>query len=122
MLWGFHANGRQVAFIAGDGDAILRTTNGGQTWQRLGSGYNNNPQPPIPDWKGLHFLNDQLGYVVGSKGLLLRTSNRGTTWEFQFPRVPPNNSPILTSDDVIWDVQVRSYCLQVGRTDSHGNS
>lgn len=52
---------------------ILKTTNGGSTWQLnnnlIGHGLNS-----------IRFVNDSVGYAVGYNGYILRTENAGNSW------------------------------------------
>lgn len=52
---------------------ILRSTDGGQTWER--KTYNK------LSWSSsITFVNDSIGWITGDKGTLLKTMDRGNTW------------------------------------------
>ncbi len=51
---------------------ILRTTDGGQTWVREGSGTNQ-------DLYGVSFLETNIGNAVGAFGAILKTAAQGPT-------------------------------------------
>jgi photosystem II stability/assembly factor-like uncharacterized protein len=51
---------------------ILRTTDGGSTWEPQSSGTSN----PL---RGVYFINAKVGTVVGDSGTILRTTNGGVT-------------------------------------------
>ena len=77
------------------GSYLLKTTDGGQTWntQLLGS----NSYPPLA--QGIHFIDSQTGYIVGNeneRGIILRTIDGGETW---------TKERLLTNKDL--------YCLHV---------
>ena len=58
-------------FVGLGDNAIYKTTNAGNNWQRIpiaGSPYD------------LHFINDNLGYVVTAGGTILKTTNGGNSW------------------------------------------
>jgi photosystem II stability/assembly factor-like uncharacterized protein len=62
----------QVALAVGYG-VILRSTDGGDTWQPLdvrGDFY-----------KAVHFPRPEIGYIVGAYGSVLRSSDGGQTWK-----------------------------------------
>jgi len=64
-------------FFIFPGVVILRTSDGGQTWQ---------PQIPPPGSGPLHavtFLDRRRGWAVGSRGTILRTADGGATWNRQ---------------------------------------
>jgi photosystem II stability/assembly factor-like uncharacterized protein len=52
---------------------ILKTTNGGNTWETKASGTAN-------ALRGVQLLDDDLGYAVGFEGTILKTTNAGETW------------------------------------------
>lgn len=52
---------------------ILRSTDGGSTWEQL-------PTPELVNIKDLHFWDAQNGIGVGSVGVILRTVDGGDTW------------------------------------------
>jgi hypothetical protein len=57
--------------------AIIKTTNGGNTWVTQ-------PDPPPHDWLyGVHFLNEQTSWAVGFNGKVIYTTNGGNLWEQQ---------------------------------------
>lgn len=64
---------QQVAFLAGTGGRIYKTTNWGTSWQQLTTGVGN-------QFYDMQFINPDTGWVVGSNGICLRTVNGGTTW------------------------------------------
>lgn len=77
--------------VGGEG-TILRTTNGGQSWQAQSSGAG------FADLVSVHFINANTGWATGfdgffSPGVILRTDNGGQTWVAQ----PQDNS-----DGVEW--------------------
>jgi photosystem II stability/assembly factor-like uncharacterized protein len=77
--------------VGGEG-TILRTTNGGQSWQAQSSGAG------FADLVSVHFINSSTGWATGfenffSPGVILRTDNGGQTWVAQ----PQDNS-----DGVEW--------------------
>ncbi len=62
-----------TGFIVGDYGTILRSTDGGDSWEVQPSG-------TIYTLKSVRFFNDQLGIVVGEHGTILRTTDGGSTW------------------------------------------
>jgi photosystem II stability/assembly factor-like uncharacterized protein len=62
-----------TGFIVGDKGYILKTINGGLTWDSLSAGtYNLN---------SVYFPDANTGYAVGDSGTILKTSNGGVTWD-----------------------------------------
>lgn len=59
--------------ICGAGGIILRTGNGGLTWDDLTTGPTNNIQ-------SVDFIDSKNGVVVGDRGLVLWTTNAGVKW------------------------------------------
>lgn len=63
-------------FVAGQADidcVIMRTTDGGDSWQNLDC-----PVSSRPD--AVHFVDAMTGWVVGRDGMILRTDNGGLNW------------------------------------------
>ena len=57
----------------GDSGRILKTINGGISWDIISTGY-------ISDLKSVEFVNSDTGFAVGDNGLILKTINGGTNW------------------------------------------
>ena len=64
----------------GHQQTILKTNNGGETWQVQHSS-DNLDQPALFD---IWFKNQQTGFAVGAYGLFLKTNDGGETWEEVF--------------------------------------
>lgn len=57
---------------------LLRTSNGGQTWQGVTLyDYYNGPPGTVQD---VQFVTAQIGYAVGGAGSVYKTTNGGSTW------------------------------------------
>jgi photosystem II stability/assembly factor-like uncharacterized protein len=67
----------------GAGGVIIRTTNGGVTWQNVTSGTTTNLY-------GVDFCCVTSGIAVGNAGLMLRTTNEGATWT-ALPQITTDN-------------------------------
>jgi len=72
-----HFVNADTGFAVGAQGLIIKTTNGGKSWQTL----NSNTSKSLND---IYFLNDTLGFVVGGQsgqyGIILKTTNAGITW------------------------------------------
>ncbi len=71
----FFVNER-LGWAAGHDTAILRTVDGGESWQLVHE--DQAVERPILD---LWFKDERLGYAIGAYGLFLVTSDGGTTWK-----------------------------------------
>jgi len=70
-----------IGWIAGTDGTILRTTDGGYTWEEPTS-----PLPVIESMYSIYFINENIGYAGGNYDLLLKTIDGGKTWsEVTFP-------------------------------------
>lgn len=87
-LRGISAASHRVVWASGSDGTILRTQNGGDTWQRLA----------IPDAAGLDFrdidaVNDRTAYALsigpGDASRIYKTSDAGRTWTLQFRNDDP---------------------------------
>jgi len=67
---------QDTVYVVGDQGYIVKTTDGGITWERL---YANLAQ----NLYSVFFLNGRVGWVCGNGGVICRTSNGGTTWNYQ---------------------------------------
>jgi len=69
-----------LGWIAGEYGTILKTTDGGKTWQKQRSGTENS-------LSGIEFLNKGLGFAVGLDGIILKSTDGGVTWTKDKPTV-----------------------------------
>ncbi|MFZ1322372.1 MAG: T9SS type A sorting domain-containing protein [Ignavibacteria bacterium] len=67
-----------TVFCAGFFDTILKTTNGGSTWDTLRNG----PFGQGTSFEGTFFLNKDTGWICGSLGTILKTTNGGSSFEY----------------------------------------
>lgn len=100
---------KQHGWIAGERGLVLRTEDGGESWERtylprpsrqaeqgteeevmLLSGEMSEEElaafgilPPLPSLYGVHFISPQQGWVVGQEGTIAWTQDGGQHWEFQ---------------------------------------
>lgn len=91
-------------WIAGEQGRVLRTEDGGQTWEstslprppKQASAQDGNEEvmsdeeleafgalTPPPSLYGVHFVSPQKGWVVGQEGTIAQTHDGGRQWEFQ---------------------------------------
>ncbi|MBR9814331.1 hypothetical protein GYB61_10805 [bacterium] len=68
----------KVGYAAGHDGAIIKTSDGGETWELLRFDPAPNRPPIIYD---LYFPTADTGFAVGSYGLMLRTTDGGANWE-----------------------------------------
>jgi photosystem II stability/assembly factor-like uncharacterized protein len=75
-----HFQDDRQGWVAGMQASLMRTADGGVTWDPVGT--------PIvaaerPNFWDLFFVDDQTGWVVGEEGTILATRDGGTTWTRQ---------------------------------------
>ena len=75
----------------GTNGTILRTTNGGLSWQAQSSGRSEN-------LVGVSFTNSTQGTVVGYNGTILKTTNSGITWSLQTSGIKNNLYNVFFTD------------------------
>jgi photosystem II stability/assembly factor-like uncharacterized protein len=76
----------RAGFTGGNSGEFIRTTDGGETWERLTDAIGFGKS--IRD---IHFIDRHRGWVVGAQGLLARTENGGLNWTLTtFPGVTIN--------------------------------
>ncbi|MDF1543793.1 MAG: YCF48-related protein [bacterium] len=65
---------------------VVRTTDGGDTWEFSFQTDPNHLSPPIPRPRGLggiHFVDRSNGWAVGQSGTIIHTSDGGARWDYQ---------------------------------------
>lgn len=81
-LRGVSAVSERVAWASGAGSTILRTTDGGQTWQKL------NVTTETLDFRDIDAIDEQTAYVMsignGPASRIYKTTDAGKTWNLQF--------------------------------------
>ncbi|MCU0431361.1 MAG: YCF48-related protein [Cytophagaceae bacterium] len=70
-----------TGYVCGNNGVILKTTDGGKTWNSLQSNTTNNLHR-------IKFTSSKIGYVVGNNRTLLKTTNAGQTWVSLMPIIP----------------------------------
>ncbi len=69
-IYGFSQN---LVYVVTDNGHILKSENGGLSWDHYNSGVN-------VQFYDLNFYDENLGFAVGQEGKILKTSNAGQTW------------------------------------------
>ena len=86
-LRGVSAVSEQVAWASGAGSTVLRTTDGGQTWQKL------NITTETLDFRDIDAIDAQTAYVMsignGPTSRIYKTIDAGKTWTLQFKNDDP---------------------------------
>jgi len=80
LLFKIHSYNGQVVIAAGFENTILRSSDGGETFEQVPSGLGNDTK-----FWGVQMLNDTLGWVSGMNQTLLKTTDAGLTWQQVFP-------------------------------------
>jgi photosystem II stability/assembly factor-like uncharacterized protein len=97
-LRGVSAVSDRVAWASGSGSTVLRTTDGGATWQKL----------PVTtdalDFRDIDAIDSQAAYVLsignGPSSRIYKTADGGATWQLQFK----NDDPKAFYDSMsFWD-------------------
>lgn len=79
LLTGVYMHDGQLGWAVGHDEVVLRTRDGGQTWERVHHAPDNE-RPLLDVW----FADAQRGFAVGAYGSLLATTDGGDTWEPRF--------------------------------------
>ncbi len=86
-LRGVSAVSETVAWASGAGATVLRTVDGGITWQKL------NVTTEVLDFRDVDAIDTQTAYVMsignGPASRIYKTSNAGKTWDLQFKNEDP---------------------------------
>lgn len=86
-LRGVSAISDRVAWVSGSGSTVLRTTDGGATWQKL------SVTTDTLDFRDIDAIDAQTAYVLsigeGPASRIYKTTDAGTTWTLQFRNDDP---------------------------------
>jgi photosystem II stability/assembly factor-like uncharacterized protein len=85
------ATSASVAFAAGPGGMLARTTNGGQSWSDLGV-------PTAADVIDVSFPDGTSGYALDRAGSLWGTANAGASWSLLDTGTPSHPDAVLALD------------------------
>ena len=69
-----------VGYAAGNNYSILKTEDGGETWEGLNTGFNLNGNLNAGGAGALYFIDAQKGWYVNGHNTILKTSNGGASW------------------------------------------
>jgi photosystem II stability/assembly factor-like uncharacterized protein len=87
-LRGISAVSTQVAWASGAENTVLRTTNGGATWERL-----TGPSSDRLDFRDIDAIDARTAYVLsigpGAASRIYRTHDAGARWDLQFTNRDP---------------------------------
>ena len=75
-LWDLHCIGTATCYAVGDSGTIVKTTNGGETWEGLNSGTRR-------FLLNVYCADMDTCWVVGGAGTILKTTDGGSSWEPQ---------------------------------------
>jgi photosystem II stability/assembly factor-like uncharacterized protein len=100
-----------VGYAVGDQSTILKTTDGGWTWTRLGE-----RRERGSNYRSVHFINEREGWVQASDALVT-TRDGGQTWQ---PAAPPNTPPssAVFSYGANWNLGSTRFQVHTGTTAS----
>ena len=86
-LRGVSAVNERVAWASGSGSTVLRTTDGGATWQKIFV------TSETLDFRDIDAIDEKTAYVLsigtGSTSRIYKTTNAGATWTLQFKNEHP---------------------------------
>src|ERR1041384_4832058 len=86
-LRGVSAVSERVAWASGANSTVLRTVDGGQTWQKL------NVTTAVLDFRDIDAIDTRTAYVMGAgngpASRIYKTTDGGKTWTLQFKNEDP---------------------------------
>jgi photosystem II stability/assembly factor-like uncharacterized protein len=92
-----------VGYLVGDDGLIMKSSNGGQVWDKLNSGVTDT-------LRSVFFIDSLNGFVVGLKNTILKTNNGGKDWTKLNAPIDMNWSDVkmISSDTIIVSGESRS--------------
>jgi photosystem II stability/assembly factor-like uncharacterized protein len=98
-LRGISAVSARVAWASGAGGTVLRTTDGGRTWQALAV-----PGADTLDFRDVDAISDRVAYVLsigpGETSRIYKTTDGGSGWTLQFANKDPK---VFLDAMAFWD-------------------
>jgi photosystem II stability/assembly factor-like uncharacterized protein len=70
-------------FAVGTNATLLKTTNGGISWERRYLRFGTNGLSGGPDFWSIRFIDKDNGWITGTDGIILNTEDGGNTWRKQ---------------------------------------
>ena len=106
----------QTGWVVGNSPYVLRTTNGGVTWQTILTA------DIATTLYGVDFVDTNVGWVVGSNGYVFKTNNGGLNWIPQTFDMHPDYDYYLTSVTALSSTEawITGYAQQPGESESSG--
>ncbi|MDE0326511.1 MAG: YCF48-related protein [Candidatus Poribacteria bacterium] len=102
MLQDVYFMDNQNGLVVGNGGLMLKTSDGGKTWEKIevdmrppGAGQRpgGGGGPPAGFGRGgpaplynIYFINENVGYITGGRGTILKTEDGGKTWARKMAR------------------------------------
>lgn len=85
-----------LGFACGDSGTVIKTTNGGNSWQNI------NVNAENTNLYDIKFSKEGRGYLIGKNGLLLISEDKGDNWKPQIFLEPPKFCKIYIKNDLIF--------------------
>ena len=83
---------QQDGWICGSGGTLLKTNDGGSSWEQISTNFNN-------DFYAIFFIDENIGWLVGSNGIILKTIDRGKEWNQQNSNTSYSLSDVFFVDE-----------------------
>lgn len=78
-VFDMHFLGSRLGWATGSDGALLKTSDGGESWQKIN--WNESNSGEAYSIQGIHFSTNNKGWAVGKRGLVLRTEDAGQSWK-----------------------------------------
>lgn len=106
-LRGVSAVNERVAWASGAGGTLVRTADGGRTWQRLRAPDNSQAL----DFRDIDALDERTAYILsigpGEASRIYRTDDAGSTWQLQFT----NRNPKAFYDAIVFSSRDQGWAI-----------
>lgn len=108
-----HFPSTNVGYAVGQSGSIIKTINGGETWEFIRNG--DHLLTSNQSFRSVFFVDEDHGYIVGHDGLFWRTINGGKDWETMpdLPKVDLHSIFIINNQGFIVGKKGRIFSFEI---------
>jgi photosystem II stability/assembly factor-like uncharacterized protein len=97
-LYGVSLFDANTGWTVGEGEVILKTTNGGTNWVHQTNGWTAMLSNTTTNLRSINTASNLIGYAVGTGGFITKTTDGGATWTSQTSPTAQDLNTVFASD------------------------